>query len=174
MNAKEKILINKGIDSFRRGNFEDALRHYDRVIELDPNNVIAWNNKGVIFFKMGRVEDALEAYDNALKIDPANLDAIRNKGFIFRTQGKFEESIDQYGLALSLGGDAGDMEGMATALVGMGKLEEALNVMIEAANARPMTRLIEEVEALREAVRRKSECQQEAKGEETSDETKGE
>jgi tetratricopeptide (TPR) repeat protein len=174
MNAKEKILINKGIDCFRRGNLDDALKYYDRVLQSDPKNVLAWNNRGVTLFKLDRIEEALEAYEKALEIDPTNLDAIRNKGFVFRYQGKFLEAMDQYGLALSFGGDVGDMEGMAISLVGMGKLEEALNVMIEAANTKPMSRLQEEVEAIREAIRRNSESEQKSKSEEKSDEANSE
>jgi tetratricopeptide (TPR) repeat protein len=161
MNSKEKVLINKGIDCVRRGKFENALTYYDRAIEINPENVLAWNDKGVALFKLERDDEALEAYARALQIEPTNLDAIRNTGFVLRAQGKFEEAIKWYDRAIASGGDVGDMEGKATALVGLGRLEEALDLLLEAASIKPNQRLESEIEALSRALQLKPEPEDE-------------
>lgn len=39
---KEKELGNA---AYKQRDFEEAIRHYDKAIELDPNNIVFYNNK---------------------------------------------------------------------------------------------------------------------------------
>lgn len=38
--------FDKGMDLTDVGMYEEALEAYDRALELNPNDAIAWNNKG--------------------------------------------------------------------------------------------------------------------------------
>lgn len=61
-----------------------ATRTYRRVLELDPDNKIAWYNLGVIAQQDGRTTDARAAYDKALKIDPKYPSALFNKAVLLK------------------------------------------------------------------------------------------
>ena len=39
---------NKGLALDNLGRYEEAIKYYDKAIELDPNNADAWYNKGLL------------------------------------------------------------------------------------------------------------------------------
>ena len=41
---------------------------YDRVIEINPNNVDAWNSKGYFLTKLGKYEQAIACFDETIKL----------------------------------------------------------------------------------------------------------
>jgi tetratricopeptide (TPR) repeat protein len=58
-----------GLLHYRRENFETAARHFLRVIELKPSNLMAYVNLGNVYFSQGMYEKALEGYRKAAQID---------------------------------------------------------------------------------------------------------
>ena len=46
------------------------LRRMNRILEIDPKNLMAWYKKGYTFRKIKRYEEAIMAFDNALAVDP--------------------------------------------------------------------------------------------------------
>lgn len=152
MKSKEKVLVHKGMDRVKREQFEEALEFFDRVLEMNPENADAWNNKGVALYWMGRPEEALQCYDQSLKADPGNLEALRNRAFVLRAMERFEEAIETYDQIVTIEPEASDFRNLATALVGMGMLEEALGALIEAANMGSTIQIEREIETLRRVI----------------------
>ena len=152
MKSKEKVLVHKGMDRVKRNEFEEAIEFFDQVLEANPQNADAWNNKGVALFSMGRPEEALECYDQALAADPENLEALRNRAFVLRAMERFEEALEAYETIVYDEPEASDFRNLATVLVGMGLLEEALGALMEAANLEPTIAVEREIEALRRAI----------------------
>lgn len=160
MNTKEKVLIHKGMDMVRRMQFAEALQTFDKAISLNQEITEAWNNRGVALFRLGRVEEALESYNRALSLEPKNLDALRNKGVALSSMGRLDEALQCYNSVLKAGGDALDMEAMATVLVGQGRTEEALQCMQRAVEMQPLERFEEEIEVLKSMIEQKPEVNQ--------------
>ncbi|KQC16345.1 MAG: tetratricopeptide repeat protein [Methanothrix sp.] len=152
MKSKEKILVHKGMDRVKRKEFEDAIELFDRVLETNPKNADALNNKGVALFMMGSPDEAIECYDRALEADPGNLEALRNRAFVLRAMKRFEEALEAYEKIVYDEPEALDFRNLATVLVGMGLLEEALGALMEAANIEPSIEVEREIEALRRAI----------------------
>jgi tetratricopeptide (TPR) repeat protein len=148
MNTKEKVLIHKGMDRVRQKQFEEAVEIFDSILAANPKLPEAWNNKGVALFHLGKVEEALQCYDESLAQNPENLDALRNKGFVLKTAQRLEEALQCYDSVLEAGGEALDFEATATVLVGLGRLEEALQCLLKAAEMQPLDRFMEEIELL--------------------------
>lgn len=155
MNSKEKILLNKGMDRVKRGRPEEALGYFDKILEANQENSDAWNNKGVALFYLGRGQEALEAYDRALALNPQDLEALRNKGFVLRALGKLEEALGVYQSLTTSGSDPLDLEAQATILVGMGRLEEALEAMMKAVSISRNERFEGEIGAIKAALEEK-------------------
>jgi tetratricopeptide (TPR) repeat protein len=52
--------------------FNEAIACYDRVIESDPKNPLAWYNMGSALANVGRPKEAIEAYLNCIKFAESN------------------------------------------------------------------------------------------------------
>lgn len=48
---------------------KEAVKCYDRALELDPKNAHAWHHKGISLDKLGKDAEALRCYDRELEID---------------------------------------------------------------------------------------------------------
>jgi len=46
-----------------------ALKIFNQILQINPENSVALCNKGVIFSKLGKYEQALRCYDLALNFD---------------------------------------------------------------------------------------------------------
>ncbi len=152
MKSKEKILVHKGMDRVKRKEFEEAIKLFDQVLEMNAENADAWNNKGVALYSMNRPEEALEAYDRALAADPENMEALRNRAFVLRAMERFEEALETYERIIYDEPESTDFRNLATVLVGMGRLEDALGALMDAANLEPSIAIEREIEVLRRVI----------------------
>ena len=89
---KSDECMEQGNVLFNLGRDEESLVCYDKALEIDPNNVNAWNNKGDALFDLGRYEESLVCYDKALEIDPNNVDVWGSKGDALGRLGRYEEN----------------------------------------------------------------------------------
>lgn len=62
------ILLAEGEKLYTYGSYEDAIRCYDKVTELDPNNIEAWYKKGEIFEKLCFYLEAINCYDRVFTL----------------------------------------------------------------------------------------------------------
>ena len=69
-NVKEWHAI--GITLVSEERYEEAIKYYDKILEINPNNVKALANKGITFAYLQEYEDALIMIDKALLLDPDN------------------------------------------------------------------------------------------------------
>ena len=61
------------------GDFAAALSDMDRVININPNNVLAYFNRAGFFLEMGRWDDALADYNKAIELYPDFAKAYMNR-----------------------------------------------------------------------------------------------
>lgn len=54
-----------------RNDFNGGIQTYQRVIGLDPKNVLAWIGLGISYLHSGRNELSRAAFDEAVRIDPS-------------------------------------------------------------------------------------------------------
>lgn len=60
---------NKGNVLYSQGKYDEAIKAYDKAIEINPQYSEAWNNKGNAFYAQGKYDEAVRAYDKAIEID---------------------------------------------------------------------------------------------------------
>jgi tetratricopeptide (TPR) repeat protein len=60
----------------RLGKLEEALKCYDKVIELQPNHIKALLSKAKVYEKMGEIEEAIKHYNMAMENIHKNHDDI--------------------------------------------------------------------------------------------------
>lgn len=63
------------IESMQSGNYQNAIKYFDRILQKHPNDAITLTSKGHALKTMGKSELAIETYREALKSDPLHGDA---------------------------------------------------------------------------------------------------
>jgi tetratricopeptide (TPR) repeat protein len=127
----EKALIiedlnRKGIEQRKRGEIEDALRSFERVLEIDPTNEAALHNKGVALRSSGQYAEALACFDRAQERDPDNPVILFNRGFCLGKLERFEEAVKAFDRVLALNPEnASGWFNKGKILQKMGRTEEA-------------------------------------------------
>jgi tetratricopeptide (TPR) repeat protein len=87
---------NLGISLGRMGRPEDALKCFDRALELDPRSADAWHNRGLSLGSLGRREEELECYDRALEINPTYQVSILKKVEVLRVLCREQEANELF------------------------------------------------------------------------------
>jgi predicted O-linked N-acetylglucosamine transferase (SPINDLY family) len=82
--------------------FDAALRHYDRALQLQPDHADAHNNRGNVLRDMHRYGEAVSCYDHALALKPANPQALHNRGLVLRELGRYLDALASHDRALAL------------------------------------------------------------------------
>jgi tetratricopeptide (TPR) repeat protein len=82
-------VIELGDAKFRRGDFSEAIDHYDAVLERAPSNFRALHNKGLAFFALKKYDQSVECYDQALAIRPQELRVMLNKAISLNSKCDF-------------------------------------------------------------------------------------
>ena len=59
---------NLGLSFFEHGEFDEALVHYKKAIELEPSSV-HYNNRGLAYFHFDKLEEAKKDFEEAIRID---------------------------------------------------------------------------------------------------------
>jgi tetratricopeptide (TPR) repeat protein len=79
------------------GEPEEALRHYDSLLMLQPDNAIVLYNVGYVnFVYLEDNEVALDYFNRALQANPSYLDAYYNKARVLEQMGNYAQAEDIY------------------------------------------------------------------------------
>lgn len=93
---------NLGFDLARQGRNAQAVPHFQKALEINPDFSEADNNLGTAFLNQGRLDEAAECYRRALELDPDFAEAQNNLGILLAKQGQITEAIEHYRRAIEL------------------------------------------------------------------------
>lgn len=113
--GETSALMEKGVEYCRAGLYDEAIKQFDKVIEMEPENAEAYNNRGIAYFarvsqerthgkdfkKM--VEDVNSAdadFTSAIKLNPDLTSAYYNRGLMNIAQ--FEKAIIDFSRVIAL------------------------------------------------------------------------
>jgi len=110
-----------------RGEYEEAVKSYQRAIDLDTYNPDLWYNRGLALSSLGRYEDALECYQRGTKLDPFDAEIWLERGAALSGLGRYEEALASYDRGIEFdAGDAGAWNKRGTVLAKLERYEEAI------------------------------------------------
>ena len=85
--------FNQGVHFNNQRDTSKAIQAYQKVLELDPKYVEAYNNLGILYQETGDWEKARKAYQTALEVNPRYEKTLNNLGILHLLQGLYEESM---------------------------------------------------------------------------------
>jgi tetratricopeptide (TPR) repeat protein len=132
---------NTALDWFQAGYYFDevnkqhakAIECYEKAIDLDPKNTVAWNNRGISLGSLGRYEESLSCFGKAIELNPENALAWNNNGYSLYNLGRYKDAMSCYDKAIELGPElAYPQFNRSEALFGMHRWEEGFDAIRDA------------------------------------------
>jgi tetratricopeptide (TPR) repeat protein len=101
-NPELEELLEKADEAFDEEKFEDAVKMYGKVLQIEPDHVGALMNRGAAWHSLGRFEKALEDDFKALEQDSEDEKLHFNIGLVLNALDRNEEALDYYDQAIRL------------------------------------------------------------------------
>ncbi|QYJ68621.1 tetratricopeptide repeat protein [Flavobacterium litorale] len=83
-------------------NLNKAIQNYNIAIEINDNDVFAYNNRGVIWHEKEEWDKAIKDYNKVIEIDPDNSMAYNNRGNIWYEKNNLDKAIEDYSKAIQI------------------------------------------------------------------------
>ena len=74
--------------------YDVAKECYDRILEIDPNNLTVWHNRGLACTQMGLNEEAIESFKLPCSYNSA--ESILSRGVVKRNMGLYKEAMEDF------------------------------------------------------------------------------
>ena len=85
-----------------QGHIEEAMEHYRKVVQIDPNDCDALDSLGIALATRGQFEEAIKNFRKAIQIKPNDCDALNNLGTALAARGQFNEAIENFHKAIQI------------------------------------------------------------------------
>lgn len=123
-NAQEHI--EKGNTLYKDGRYLAAIDEYNTAINLEPENLLAWENLGWAYWKSGDINTALNIWNNLLNLYPEDINVINRIASIYGNVYEYENAIKLYEKSLSIKPNQKEVfMGLAKVYTRMGNYQKA-------------------------------------------------
>lgn len=83
-NSAEAVAVN-GLYQLKRFKYDDALKSFNRAIELNPNYALAYLWRSEVYYEEARYLDMLTDKEHAYKLDPMSLEIMAQLAYDYRS-----------------------------------------------------------------------------------------
>jgi stress-induced-phosphoprotein 1 len=94
---------NKGNDEYKKKNFDKAITHYQKAIELDPNEPIYYNNLAAVYLEQKQYDKAIDSCNKAEEVvKSGHFDYVKyakilaRKAAAYGHKGDYDKSLEFY------------------------------------------------------------------------------
>jgi tetratricopeptide (TPR) repeat protein len=117
----------KGNELVRQGQLKEAIKSYQKAIDINPKKDVTYYNMGYAFAELKLYEKAIKNYQKAIKVNAENDKAYYNMGNAFVKLKKYEEAIKSYQKAVELNPEKDDAYfNMGSAFIKLEKYKKAI------------------------------------------------
>ena len=95
-----KVWVNMGLAFVDAGKRPQARHAFEKAIEVNPRDVLAYCHLGYLDHMTGNLSDAMAMYKQALSIDPNSSQAHYNLGLAFAEQKIFNEAVREWQIVI--------------------------------------------------------------------------
>ncbi len=131
------LYINRAFAYETKGRHDLAIKDYDEIIRVDPDNVGVYNNRGAAKSTLGLFKEAITDYDEMIRLIPDGI-AYNNRGIAKSALGRYDEAISDYAEAIRLNPDyANAYYNRGIEKFELGEYDEAISDYAEAIRLNP-------------------------------------
>ncbi len=96
------IFSQRGWEEAEKGNYQEAIRHFTKAIDLNPMDANSYYSRGAAYSHEGQYDRAISDYTKALEINPKDAKAYCNRGNVYCRKGEYDRAISDYTKALEI------------------------------------------------------------------------
>ncbi|MGN6367493.1 MAG: tetratricopeptide repeat protein [Phycisphaerae bacterium] len=133
----EIILMNLAVALAESGDFSEAVLYFQKLAAIHPDSPEILQNLAAAHCDLHNHAEALQYAHRALEKDPQRVETLITFANIHTALGQFDESLRRLHQALAIRPTSKVYQAMATALVGSGRLEDALDANAKAIQLDP-------------------------------------
>ena len=97
-----EIYYNMGVYCYEENNLDDAIKYYEKSIELLPDFVSSYINLAVCYSRKFRIEEGMKYAKKAIEINPHMYEPYATLGSCYRELGQYEDAVENYKKCLEL------------------------------------------------------------------------
>jgi tetratricopeptide (TPR) repeat protein len=98
----ETELSSLGLNLFNQDNYTISLQAFNKVIEIDPSNEIAWKMRGIDLGYLKNYNGAISSFMRATQLNSSDAEPWCNIGIIYDMQGDLNSAIKAYNRATEI------------------------------------------------------------------------
>lgn len=87
---------------YKMQNESKALAVCTRMIELEPEHIMAHYNRGSMYSNMGLLDKAIADFDRTIELMPSYASSYNNRGLVYEKQGQYEHAIADYSKTIEM------------------------------------------------------------------------
>ena len=91
------------------GNYEQAIKDFNRAIEIKSDFAEVYISRGIAYTCLGNYKQAIEDYDRAIEINPGFAETYYSRGFVYQGLGNYKQAIEDYDRAIEIKPDYADL-----------------------------------------------------------------
>ncbi|MCH8997741.1 MAG: peptidoglycan-binding protein [Proteobacteria bacterium] len=93
---------NRGQGYFLKGLLDQAIKDFDKAVQLSPSYSTAYHNRGLVYHKKGLYNRADDDYSKAIRLKPDMSYAYFNRGGMYEAKGEQQNALQDFQKAYSL------------------------------------------------------------------------
>ncbi|HVO67006.1 MAG TPA: tetratricopeptide repeat protein [Syntrophales bacterium] len=94
--------VDKGVALVMEGKYNEAINAFDKAIEQNPRDAVAYNNRGAAYGQLGNYKQQIEDSNKAIELNPEDAVAYNNRGVAHGELGDYEQEIEDCTKAIEL------------------------------------------------------------------------
>jgi tetratricopeptide (TPR) repeat protein len=95
----EDAYLGKGINSFQKGQFDQATADFTKALEINPGNFKAHYHRGLAYYAKGQLDQAIADFTKASELNPGFAEAYLSLAKAFYDRKSYDQAWENVNLA---------------------------------------------------------------------------
>ena len=97
-----EVFTSAGVTHLQMGEYDRAIRNFDRALTLHPGLVVAWRNRALAHREKGDYERAIADYEHASVLAPSDARVFTDRGVAYVLLGDYRQALRDFDHAIAL------------------------------------------------------------------------